>query len=482
MTALEVSIGYLAHASVIVRAGNSSLLTDPWLTGTKYYGSWHHFPPAVYDPEELKRVRYLYLSHWHQDHFDPASLRLVNPNATVLIPKFANSKFLRKVRSAGFSRILELVHKRWATLEPDLSVCCLITGEDSSLLIRAGALLILDANDCNIHPHVEWLRRQQVDAMLATFTVAYAFPFACMFEQGQDVDPLGGERKCLNDLLDVLRRIRPRFFIPFAGQFAFLHDDEFPMNYLHNTPLDVAAAAARTETLSDTTIVLLNPGDSLRSDGTAARRTEFRWEDRDRHLRDLVTRARSENGPAPQGPSPPAVLGTKAPYVEGFAQMLAAKLRANPSAATRCGLRVIFSFNERVDFDRLNPVVGLESPLLCDFGTRRISPAPGDAPTDFDVIVNIPASLLPEVLADEVPWDTLCISCRLRLFFRKHISSWDSRIEALGIVLDTPLDRSWWTVVRQRLSGRYLQAILTRRGEYWHRLRYKLRLACIKMV
>jgi hypothetical protein len=284
-----------------------------------------------------------------------------------------------------------------------------------------------------------------------------------------------GEKKCLEDLLAGLRRIRPRFFIPFAGQFAFFRDDEFPMNDLHNTPLDVAAAAARSETLKDTTVVLLNPGDVLRSDGSVARRTGFRWEDRDHHLRELASRARSQNGPAPQGPV--AVSGTKTSLVEGFTRMLAAKLRANPSAAIRCGLRVIFSFNERIDFDRLNPLAGLESPVFCDLGARRISPATGASPTDFDIIVNIPASLLPDVLADEVPWDTLCISCRLRLFFRKHISSWDSRIEALGIVLDTPLDRSWWTGVRQRLSARYLQAILTRRGEYWHRLRYKLRLA-----
>lgn len=468
-----VSIEYLAHASVLIRSGTVSLLTDPWLTGTKYYGSWHHFPPAVYAPETLQRVQYVYLSHWHQDHFDPPSLRLVNPEATILIPRFANAKFLQKVRAAGFSRILELVHKRWVDVGPDLRASCLIIGEDSALLFRVGDRLILDANDCNIHPHLAWIEQQKVDTMLATFTVAYAFPFACTFEEEQDVDQMAEEKKCLNHLMAALGRIRPRFFIPFAGQFAFLREDEFRMNYLHNTPLDVAASASRLESLRGMETVLLNPGDTLCSDGTVARGTEFRWEERDRYLQELVTRAR-----AAAGPSPRAAFANGASRADAFARMLTAKLKANPSAAVRCGLRVIFSFNERIEFDRLNPLAGLDSPLLCDFAARRVSPVLGAAPrTDFDLIVNIPASLLPELLADEVPWDSLCISCRLRLFFRKHISSWDSRIEALGIVLDTPPDRSRWGVARQRLNARYLQALLTRRDEYWQRLKYKLRLA-----
>jgi len=157
--------------------------------------------------------------------------------------------------------------------------------------------------------------------------------------------------------------------------------------------------------------------------------------------------------------------------------MLTAKLKANPSAAVRCGLRVIFSFNEAIEFDCQHPLSVLRLPLLCDFAARRVSRIPGDSHLlDFDLIVNIPASLLPEVLSDEMPWDSLCISCRLRLFFRKHLSSWDSRIEALGIVLDTPPERSWRSVAGQRLTVRYLQALLTRRDEYWHRLKYKLRL------
>jgi hypothetical protein len=422
-------------------------------------------------------VRYVYLSHWHQDHFDPSSLRLVNPEATILIPKLANPKFPRKVRALGFTRVVELVHKRWVALEPDCGVSCVITGEDSSLLLKVGDRLILDANDCNINPHLPWLAQQHVDTMLATFTVAYAFPFACTFENSQVVDPLAGEKKCLNGLLNALRHVRPKFFIPFAGQFAFLRDEEFPMNYLHNTPLDVVAARSE-EALEPTDIVVLNPGDTLGPDGTVAIGTEFRWEDRDRYLWEMARRVRAEGSGNATPSSSSARAGNEPALVDAFARMLGAKLRANRSAAARCGLRVVFSFHERIEFDCRNPLAGLRFPLFCDLTSRHVSRIPNDEPPlDFDLIVNIPASLLPEVLSDELPWDSLCISCRLRLFFRKHLSSWDSRIEALGIVLDTPLERSWWSVAGQRLTARYLQALFTRRHEYWHRLKYKLRLS-----
>src|SRR5688572_29150537 len=103
-------ITYLGHAGFVIEAPKMVLVADPWLSADGAFDSaWfqfprnHHLAPLV---KELlldsSRARYIYLSHVHKDHFDPACLSgLGGADVTFILPKFKRDSLLREVNGLG---------------------------------------------------------------------------------------------------------------------------------------------------------------------------------------------------------------------------------------------------------------------------------------------------------------------------------------------------------------------------------------------
>src|SRR5262249_27987430 len=93
----SMRITYYGQACTLTEAGGLKILTDPWLTEGAYCGTWFHthlLEDAGVTPESFpKDVHYLFLSHEHQDHLDPAALKHFPKNIPVLICRFATPKF-----------------------------------------------------------------------------------------------------------------------------------------------------------------------------------------------------------------------------------------------------------------------------------------------------------------------------------------------------------------------------------------------------
>ena len=68
-------IEYLCHASLAIETADAKLLTDPWLDGGAYFGSWtrSHEIPAE-QRAAILATRYVWLSHGHPDHLSGESL------------------------------------------------------------------------------------------------------------------------------------------------------------------------------------------------------------------------------------------------------------------------------------------------------------------------------------------------------------------------------------------------------------------------
>ena len=83
---------FCGHVGWFVETAGGSVLCDPWFTPA-YFGSWFPFPRNDrLDTTPFRTPDYLYVSHLHQDHFDPGWLREhVHKEATVLLPEFGVS-------------------------------------------------------------------------------------------------------------------------------------------------------------------------------------------------------------------------------------------------------------------------------------------------------------------------------------------------------------------------------------------------------
>ena len=64
----------VSHACLEVRAGGKRLVIDPWLNEPTYWSSWWHCPPPIFG-EDIYQADYVYITHWHFDHFDPKTLK-----------------------------------------------------------------------------------------------------------------------------------------------------------------------------------------------------------------------------------------------------------------------------------------------------------------------------------------------------------------------------------------------------------------------
>src|ERR1700727_1737848 len=98
-------ITFLGHAGLHLQTQGGTILCDPW-KNPAYFDSWFTFPDnSELDWDQYGKVDYLYVSHLHQDHFDPELLKKHVPRtAVVLLPDFPVQDLRRELKRLGFTR------------------------------------------------------------------------------------------------------------------------------------------------------------------------------------------------------------------------------------------------------------------------------------------------------------------------------------------------------------------------------------------
>lgn len=82
--AAPLSAVWVGHATVLLRIGRRTVLTDPNLGGAILMVPRE--TPASLKPSELPRIDVAVISHMHMDHFDAATVRRLGSGTAVLFP------------------------------------------------------------------------------------------------------------------------------------------------------------------------------------------------------------------------------------------------------------------------------------------------------------------------------------------------------------------------------------------------------------
>jgi hypothetical protein len=152
----------MGNAICLVSDGGAPLLvTDPWLVGTAYFGSWAHDKPLTEAQiAACKAAPYAWFSHGHPDHLHPDSVRLLSRDTVILLGDHYCSELRDFFLGEGFHDVRVCRDKQWLRLSEKvrvLSVCNI--NQDTILAIEAGDTLILNQNDSPFFGEDPFFRR-----------------------------------------------------------------------------------------------------------------------------------------------------------------------------------------------------------------------------------------------------------------------------------------------------------------------------------
>ena len=145
----------IGHAGLHIETAHGTILCDPWFSPA-YFASWYPFPANDgLDFEMLGRSDYLYVSHLHLDHYDPAWLaEHMSKDTTVLLPNYGVPDLRHALESLGFHRFIATGNAE--PFEHDgltLMIVAMTAPNDgplgdSCLSVDDGTAAFLNQNDC----------------------------------------------------------------------------------------------------------------------------------------------------------------------------------------------------------------------------------------------------------------------------------------------------------------------------------------------
>jgi len=129
-------------------AGVPVVVTDPWLQGAQYFGSWTL--PFRFTPQQLEAfsaARYVWLSHGHPDHLNLESLAIFR-DKTLLLAEHRGGRIVADLQAAGY-RVQVLANHAWTQLSNRVRILtCADQNQDSVLLLALGErCAVLNLND-----------------------------------------------------------------------------------------------------------------------------------------------------------------------------------------------------------------------------------------------------------------------------------------------------------------------------------------------
>ena len=239
-----MQITYLGHASILIEAGGLRILSDPWWRGPCFGAQWWIYPEPYLDPVLGKKLDYIYISHGHEDHFHPGTLKTLDRSVRVLAAR--GTDLVKEVRSIGFE-VLEVDAKVASQLGGGVQCRIVPTlGGDTFMTLSDGKEVVVNLNDA-LHALPRYVRKRfiamirddhpSIDYVFCGYGVASHFP-NCYVMPGKDREASAQKRQLFFNQAwaDIIHELAPQFGFPFAADVVLLENDLFWANEaVHNT-------------------------------------------------------------------------------------------------------------------------------------------------------------------------------------------------------------------------------------------------------
>jgi len=158
---MDLGFETIGNACLIAHDRGPVVATDPWLSGTAYFGSWRlsHEVPAAQRANVLA-CKYVWLSHGHPDHLSLPSLELMR-DKTILLADHRGGRIARDLQGLGFTtRTLKC--GEWFPVSERCRIASLANyNQDATIVIDLDGHLLIDANDAGNRGSARFLDRER---------------------------------------------------------------------------------------------------------------------------------------------------------------------------------------------------------------------------------------------------------------------------------------------------------------------------------
>ena len=144
---MDLGFDTIGNATLVCYDRGPVLVTDPWVQGSAYFGSWglSHAVPE----QQIAAIRdceFVWISHGHPDHLN-ADSESVFSKKKILLPDHFGGRIARAYREAG-CEVTILADRKWHRLSDRIRVFCVADcNQDGILLIDLDGLLLVNLND-----------------------------------------------------------------------------------------------------------------------------------------------------------------------------------------------------------------------------------------------------------------------------------------------------------------------------------------------
>ncbi|MBS2029509.1 MAG: MBL fold metallo-hydrolase [Deltaproteobacteria bacterium] len=225
---MEIGFETIGNATLIVHDQRPVLVTDPWIQGSAYFGSWklsHEVPEPQF--KAACDAEYVWFSHGHPDHLNSESLPLFSKQK-ILLPDHVGRRIEKDLRGQGF-KVMVMPSRTWLPLSPRVRVMCIPDfNQDAILLVDVNGRLVVNLNDAGDRGWGNLVRKlvktYRVSYLLALYGHGDADMINFFDESGTRVPrppktPLGEQISRDAEVLGT------RFFIPFSSLHRYQRTD-----------------------------------------------------------------------------------------------------------------------------------------------------------------------------------------------------------------------------------------------------------------
>jgi hypothetical protein len=232
----------IGNATLTVFDNIPVLTTDPWIIGKPYFGSWDH---AYTIPNEqidnIKKSKYVWLSHGHPDHIDESSFIHLK-DSILLIPDHFGDRIYNHF-SKNY-KCIKLKSNEWFQISKNVKIKSFADwNQDGALLVDIlGKDIICNQNDGSL---LGWSKT------ISNTVKSYKNKFILKLLNWGDADMINLYDECGKFILPSAAKQMPigeaytrtmqnngyNYAIPFSSMHQYVREDSFHMNK-YCTPLD----------------------------------------------------------------------------------------------------------------------------------------------------------------------------------------------------------------------------------------------------